>query len=155
MPLICDLLISNPVSVVDLYKIALVSCAWMLVGMLTRCGTIITNIFLVNQFRSDTDNHWKLMTILSWTWRHFATRTKLKYINLLPVPCNGQLASVEWMDVQTAVMSISSFREQPWVRHIERLKRMVGFLASFREYKIRFCTNEPDFSNVPPIADHN
>ena len=71
------------------------------------------------------------------------------------------IGSMQWavsigrMDVQTAVMSMSSFREQPRVGHLKRLKRMVGFLASFRDYKIRFRTDEPDFSDVPPIADHD
>ena len=71
------------------------------------------------------------------------------------------IGSMQWavsigrMDVQTAVMSMSSFREQPRVGHLERLKRIVGFLAAFRDYKIRFCTDEPDFSNVPPIPDHD
>ena len=53
------------------------------------------------------------------------------------------IGSMQWavsigrMDVQTAVMSMSSFREQPRVGHLKHLKRMVGFPASFRDYKIR------------------
>ena len=45
--------------------------------------------------------------------------------------------SIQWavsigrMNVQTAVMTMSSFWEQPWVGHLERLKHMVGFLTSF------------------------
>ena len=71
------------------------------------------------------------------------------------------IGSIQWalsigrMDVQTAVTTISSFQEQPGVGHLERLKCMVGFLASFPDYKIHFCTNEPDFKDVPPIPEHD
>ena len=52
------------------------------------------------------------------------------------------IGSMQWavsigrLDIQTAVMSMSSFREQPQIGHLARLKRMVGFLAKFRAYKI-------------------
>ena len=32
---------------------------------------------------------------------------------------------------------------------------MIGFLSSFQDYKIHFCTNEPDLRDVPSIPDHN
>ena len=63
--------------------------------------------------------------------------------------------SIGRMDVQTAVISIFSFREQSCVGHFEHLKRMVGFLTSFLDYNIRFCTNKPNLSGVSPISDHD
>ena len=85
---------------------------------------------------------------------HFFTKDKTEIYQSL-------IGSMQWavsigqMDVQIAVMSMSSFWEQPHVGHLERLKHMVGFLASFCDYKICFCTNEPDLRDVPPIPDHN
>ena len=54
-------------------------------------------------------------------------------------------------DIHTAVMTMSSFRVQPRVGHLERLKRMFGYLRKFRHYKIFFRTAEPDFSAVPCV----
>ena len=48
-------------------------------------------------------------------------------------------------------MTMSSFRVQPRVGHLDRLKRMFGYLCKFRHYKIRFRTEEPDFSAVPCV----
>lgn len=55
------------------------------------------------------------------------------------------------MDIQTAVMTMSSFCKQPQIGHVNRLKRMVGFLAKFKDYKIRFQVDEPDISCIPDI----
>ena len=49
-------------------------------------------------------------------------------------------------------MSMSSFREQPRIGHLNRLKCMVGFLAKYRDFKIRFCVDEPNLSLIPPIS---
>ena len=63
------------------------------------------------------------------------------------------IGSIQWavsigrMDVQIALMTMSSFREKPQVGHLECLKRMVEFFAFFQDYKICFCTDGPDFSN--------
>ena len=53
------------------------------------------------------------------------------------------------IDVTAAVMSMSSFRVAPKVGHLERLKRIYGYLSKFRHATIRFLTDEPDFSDIP------
>ena len=59
--------------------------------------------------------------------------------------------SIGRYDIHTAVMTISSFRIQPQVGHLERLKQMFGYLCKFCHYKIQFRTAEPDFSAVPCV----
>ena len=62
------------------------------------------------------------------------------------------IGSIQWavtlgrFDVNTAVMTMSSFRSQPREGHLKRLKRIIGYLSKFRHFKIRFRTDEPDFS---------
>ena len=48
-------------------------------------------------------------------------------------------------------MSMSSFREQPRIGHLNCLKRMVRFLANYKDFKILFCVDEPDICKIPPI----
>jgi hypothetical protein len=52
-------------------------------------------------------------------------------------------------DVQTAVMSLSSFRAAPRHEHMDRAKRIFGYLAKMKHAAIRFCTGAPDFSALP------
>ena len=60
------------------------------------------------------------------------------------------VGSMQWAisigrwDIQTAVMSMSSFRAQPRKGHMKRVKRIYGHLSRFRCLKIRFRTDEPD-----------
>ena len=62
------------------------------------------------------------------------------------------IGSIQWaatlrrFDINTAVMTMSSFRSQPRKGHLERVKAMIGYLSKFRHFKIRFQTDEPDFS---------
>ena len=62
------------------------------------------------------------------------------------------VGSMQWAisigrwDIQTAVMTMSSFRAQPRKGHMERVKRIYGHLSRFRHFKIRFRTDEPDLS---------
>ena len=51
------------------------------------------------------------------------------------------------MDIATAVMSMSSFRAAPRQGHLERVKRIVGYLYKMRHGAIRVRTNEPDLSS--------
>ena len=65
------------------------------------------------------------------------------------------IGSMQWAitigrcDINTAVMTISSFPEQPL-----RVTRMYGYLIKFRYLKIRFFTDEPNYDDVPMI-EHN
>ena len=57
-------------------------------------------------------------------------------------------------DIATAVMSLSSFRAAPRRGHLERAKRVTGYLTKFKEATIRFRTSEPDHSDLPsPVHD--
>ena len=64
------------------------------------------------------------------------------------------IGSLQWCitlaryDIATAVMSLSSFRAAPRQGHLERVKRICGYLSKFRSGAIRFRTDEPDYSDV-------
>ena len=61
------------------------------------------------------------------------------------------VCSIQWgvtlgrFDVNTAVMSMSSFCAQPRKGHLKRLWRIIAYLCKYRHFKIHFCTEEPDF----------
>ncbi|MFM8621767.1 MAG: reverse transcriptase domain-containing protein, partial [Holophagaceae bacterium] len=72
------------------------------------------------------------------------------------------IGSLQWavtigrFDITTAVMTMSSFRAAPRVGHLERAKRIVAYLCRFPQAKIRFCTHEPDLSDLHvPMYDWN
>ena len=46
-------------------------------------------------------------------------------------------------------MTMSRFRQQARVRQLERLKRIIGYLANFPHGSLRFRTHESDYSNLP------
>ena len=52
------------------------------------------------------------------------------------------------IDITTAVMTMSSFRQAPRVGHLERCKRIYGYLSKFRNAVIRIRTEEPDYSDI-------
>jgi hypothetical protein len=62
------------------------------------------------------------------------------------------IGSLQWIiaigrwDIQTAVMTLSSFRAQPRRGHLERAQRIYGYIAKFKDYCVRFRTEEPDLS---------
>jgi hypothetical protein len=58
-------------------------------------------------------------------------------------------ASLGRFDIATAVMTMSGFRVAPRVGHLNRVKRMCGFLYKFKEGCIRIRTEIPDFSDLP------
>jgi len=68
------------------------------------------------------------------------------------------IGSTQWaislgrLDVQTAIMTLSSFRSAPRIGHLERAKRVVRYLARFKHGAIKFRTRLPDYSDLP---DHN
>ncbi len=57
--------------------------------------------------------------------------------------------SIGRFDISTAVMTMSTFRAAPRKGHLERLKRIYGFVSKFRHAKIRVRTAVPDWSDVP------
>jgi hypothetical protein len=52
-------------------------------------------------------------------------------------------------DVATAVMTLSKFRATPRIGHMERAKRVIGYLCKMKHGAIRFRTNRPDYSALP------
>jgi hypothetical protein len=44
---------------------------------------------------------------------------------------------------------MSSFRAQPRVGHLNRVKRIVAYLYRYGNARIRFRTHEPDLSDLP------
>ena len=52
-------------------------------------------------------------------------------------------------DVGTAVMTMSSFRVAPREGHLERLRRICGYLYKMKNGFIRVRTEEPDYSDLP------
>ena len=52
-------------------------------------------------------------------------------------------------DIGTAVMTLSRFRAAPRKGHLDRVKRIMGFLVKFRSATIRIDTDEPDTSRIP------
>ena len=57
--------------------------------------------------------------------------------------------SIGRFDIQTAVMTLSSFRAAPRKGHLERAKRIYGYLVKMKNATIRFRTDEPDYSALP------
>ena len=49
-------------------------------------------------------------------------------------------------DVATAVMTMSGFRVAPRIGHLDRVRRICGYLSKMRHTFIRIRTEEPDFS---------
>jgi hypothetical protein len=70
------------------------------------------------------------------------------------------IGSLQWaislgrFDIATAVMTLSSFRALPRRGHLERAKRICGYLHRMKNSTIRFRTHEPDYSDMPN-AEHD
>jgi len=52
-------------------------------------------------------------------------------------------------DAQCAVMTMSSFHAASRFGHLEPLKRICGYLMNTSDYKLGFCTHQPDYSDIP------
>ena len=52
-------------------------------------------------------------------------------------------------DIATAVMTMSGFRTAPREGHLERVKRICGYLHKMKNGFIRIRTDEPDYSSLP------
>ena len=58
------------------------------------------------------------------------------------------LISLGHFDIAVHVMSLSRFRAQPRKGHLDRAKRIIGYLLFLPDGAIRFRTGEPDFSSL-------
>jgi hypothetical protein len=57
--------------------------------------------------------------------------------------------SIGRIDITTAVMTLSGFRSAPRQGHLDRAKRVYGYLAKMKFAIIRFRIEEPDYSGLP------
>ena len=65
------------------------------------------------------------------------------------IGCLQWCISLGRFDINTAVMTLGSFRAAPRKGHLDRVKRVIGYVSKFRHATIRFRTGEPDYSNLP------
>jgi len=69
--------------------------------------------------------------------------------------CQSLIGALQWViqigrfDIQTAVMSLSRFRAMPRQGHLDRVKRIHGYLSKMRHATIKIRTDAPDYSNIP------
>ena len=67
----------------------------------------------------------------------------------------SMIGSLQWaislgrFDIHTCTMSMSRFRTEPRQGHLDRLKRIYGYLKKFKSAAIRVRTEEPDFAALP------
>jgi hypothetical protein len=65
------------------------------------------------------------------------------------IGCLQWAVSLGRFDIQTATMTMSRFRVSPRVGHLERLKRMYGYLKKISSAAIRVKILQPDFNELP------
>ena len=64
------------------------------------------------------------------------------------------IGQLQWLitlgrfDIMAAVASLSSYRVAPRVGHLERAKRIFGYVYKFKEAAIRLRTMVPNYSNI-------
>jgi hypothetical protein len=58
-------------------------------------------------------------------------------------------------DILAAVLSTSRFRVNPHIRHLERLKRVFGYLRKQPDARIRFRTGVPKNEDIFVVLDHD
>ena len=61
------------------------------------------------------------------------------------------VVSIGRFDIQTSVMTLSSFRASPRRGHLDRVKRIYGYLSKIRHAVICIRTDELDFSGLPTV----
>ena len=71
------------------------------------------------------------------------------------IGCGQWNTSIGRFDTQSALMSMSRYRTAHREGHLERVKRIYGCLRRFRHFKLHFRVDEPDYSNVLAIPDHD
>jgi hypothetical protein len=65
------------------------------------------------------------------------------------IGCLQWAISLGRFDIQTATMTMSRFRAAPRKGHLDRLKRIYGYLKKFSSAAIRVRVLEPDFTELP------
>ena len=68
----------------------------------------------------------------------------------------SMMGALQWcvslgrFDILAAVMTLSRFRIAPRIGHLDRIKRVYGYLKKFKNGAIRFRTGKPDYSELEP-----
>ena len=52
-------------------------------------------------------------------------------------------------DILVHVMLMSRFKLEPIIGHLERMKRLYGYLEKTKHFAIRYRTKEPDYVHLP------
>jgi hypothetical protein len=65
------------------------------------------------------------------------------------IDCLQWAISLGRFEIQTATMTMSRFRTSPRQGHLNRPKRIYGYLNKFSSAAIRIRTNEPQFNELP------
>jgi hypothetical protein len=66
----------------------------------------------------------------------------------------SHIGSLQWcvtigqFDIATAVMTMSRYRATPGQGHLERTKRMIGYLHKYKIGAICICTGVPNYSSL-------
>jgi hypothetical protein len=67
----------------------------------------------------------------------------------------SMIGALQWivtigsMDIITTVMTMSEFQVTPRIGHLDRLRRIYGYLSKMRYGSIRVRTEEPEYSDLP------
>ena len=56
--------------------------------------------------------------------------------------------SIDRFDIFVAVFTVFSFASAPRRGHLDRAKRMIGYLAGMKRAAMRCGTEQPDYSDV-------
>ena len=65
------------------------------------------------------------------------------------IRCLQWAISLGRFDISVSVTSMSSYRAAPRRGHLDRVKRICGYLYKMKDAKLRFRTNRPDFTDLP------
>jgi hypothetical protein len=63
--------------------------------------------------------------------------------------------SIGRWDIQSVVMTLSSFTAQPRQGHLDRIQPIYGFLCRFRHFKLRFRVDKLDYSGILKMLDYD
>ena len=73
----------------------------------------------------------------------------------------SMIGALQWVvslgrfDIMSAVMTMSRFRAIPRTGHLDRVKRIYGYLKKFKTGTIRFRTGEPDYADLEDPIMHD
>jgi len=65
------------------------------------------------------------------------------------------IGSLQWaitlgrLDIATAVMTMSGFRAAPRRGHLDRVRRICGYISKMKHGMLKFRVHEPDYSDLP------